>query len=111
MNGVQIFHEINAFIGDRKNKQWRAAGADIGRALEKLIIGQEMRKQIMEEDDDRYEQIVDIITGAAKGMKITLERECISDSKTFVGDMEKIVADLEEGSFVSANLRDFLLLQ
>jgi hypothetical protein len=54
-------------------------------------------------NDDHYDWIVDLVTGAATGMKIRLDKQCVSDSHTFLDDVEDIIKDFEKGGFVSTS--------
>ena len=45
MNGVDIFHEIEAAIDDWESQSYRDCGVQIGTALNQLIIGEEQQKQ------------------------------------------------------------------
>ena len=87
VNGIQIFKEINASIGDFKSQNYKAFGTDVGTAVRLLILGTEKYKygtwnKSLGRDID-WAKYLQIFEGIGEGLGIKLIEECISDSETF----------------------------
>jgi hypothetical protein len=96
LNGVDIYHDIDAGIKDYNSQSWNNFGHDIGHASAKLLLGKPEEKKVSVDVQMMVQIVEGFLKGAVQAEGLTDIEKCIQDAEGVVSDVETAVTDFKK---------------